>query len=455
MIERHRGDSNQFTLLEVSANIALIEFDCYGNQLTTLDVSLNTALAYLYCDNNCLHLSDLFIASEILESNSYIGFRRLGTQNLLPQTANIGEILFASEAEFNGIFTEYSDITKNGSSAVSPSDYTITNGTITFNTSGNYSVTMTNAAIISSPTHPAKVLAEIEVLQFHNEKKVAFYANNVYYQNLPDTTFCASNVNFITEISGGKLHLEQGHIKWYIDGVLQTLLTDKLEWVKTFSIDKFYNIQIEVRFEDNETYIAAATLKIKLCPFDCPNKLIDHENNIYSVIHLVGLCWSSNMKNRTYSDGTTISFARAYHSLNSQDTIQNISDFSLLYDWYSATRALHTTHVQGICPNGWRLPTSAELVLLNTYSADDLKNQSYWLQPNSYTNSTGFDSRGAGYYNSVTQRFENLLGYTAYWSSDDPTANSGIAAQFNYFCNQAEIVEIRLADAISVRCVLE
>ena len=191
------------------------------------------------------------------------------------------------------------------------------------------------------------------------------------------------------------------------------------------------------------------------CPFDCPDKLIDHEGNIYTVIQLVGLCWSSNMKNRTYSDGTTIPFARAYYSLNFQDTIQNISDFGLLYDWYSATRALHAAPVQGICPNGWRLPTSAELALLNIYPADDLKNPNYWLQPNSCSNSTGFDSRGAGYYNSVTKRFENLLGYTAYWSSDAPTANFGIAAQFNYYCNQAEIVDIRLTDAISVRCVLE
>ena len=92
---------------------------------------------------------------------------------------------------------------------------------------------------------------------------------------------------------------------------------------------------------------------------------------------------------------------------------------------------------------------------LTTYSTNDLKNPSYWLQPNSYTNSTGFDSRGAGYYNSTTQRFENLLGYTACWSSDNATTGSGSAAQFTYYCNSVEIVEVKQTDAISVRCVLE
>jgi len=127
--------------------------------------------------------------------------------------------------------------------------------------------------------------------------------------------------------------------------------------------------------------------------------------------------------------------------------VQNAIDFGLLYTYADLNGVL--------CPAGWRLPTAAEWLLLNSYNANDLKNPDYWLQPNSNSNSTYFDARGAGYYNSTLQRFMDLYGYTGWWSSDaSPSSNAaGLGTIMRYYCDYIEIVT-KEADAISVRCLL-
>jgi endo-1,4-beta-xylanase len=89
----------------------------------------------------------------------------LGTQTLSAQSAPAGEELFADQAQFgtspvvNTVYT----ITKGGIAATPGTDYSVTNGKLTFLTVGVYKVTMTNEAIISSTTNPAKVEVDITV----------------------------------------------------------------------------------------------------------------------------------------------------------------------------------------------------------------------------------------------------------------------------------------------------
>jgi uncharacterized protein (TIGR02145 family) len=188
----------------------------------------------------------------------------------------------------------------------------------------------------------------------------------------------------------------------------------------------------------------------------CPDQVYDVANDIlYNVVELVGLCWTKeNLSNTKYSDGSDISFAKPYYHPLYPNTGQNTTDFGLLYDWYSAVNGTLDNPEQGICPTGWRLPTTAELSSLNAYSVDDLRNAAFWLTPNTSTNTTGMDIRGAGYYNGAFDRFENLLGYTAFWSSNASAVATAYAASLTYYCSQIEIVDVKLTDAISVRCVV-
>jgi len=196
--------------------------------------------------------------------------------------------------------------------------------------------------------------------------------------------------------------------------------------------------------------------------FACPPFAYDAVNDFhtYNVIDVAGICWTKeNLRARLYHDGTPIPFAKPYYQALYPDVEDNEDIFGLLYDWYSALHvenfsAKSLPYIQGICPDGWRLPTSEEFAMLNIYPSADLRNKIFWLQQHHNTNITGFDSRGAGYFNSATQRFEDLYGFTAYWSSDDPAGTISTAASFTYYCNLVETVPIKLSDAISVRCVM-
>ncbi|MCL1969614.1 MAG: fibrobacter succinogenes major paralogous domain-containing protein, partial [Bacteroidetes bacterium] len=191
----------------------------------------------------------------------------------------------------------------------------------------------------------------------------------------------------------------------------------------------------------------------------CPLSVTDNENNEYPVVRLAGICWTAaNLKNSKYNDdaATPILFAKPYYSTLYPNLTQNKNNYGLLYDYASASavsRSSQAPHL--ICPDGWRIPTSAEWVSLNMYFSDDLKNAGFWAQPNSNTNNTGLDIRGSGYYNSTLQTFERLTSYTAFWSSDVPYSTTCNAACLRYNCNEIEIVEIKLTDAVSVRCVLD
>jgi len=152
---------NPLTALDVSMNTALRVIECNSNQLTTLDVSANTLLINLHCTNNQLLLSELFAISERLQNNgANIGNRILGSQNLPAQTVELGtELDFSTQSVVNGINTVFSVLQYGSPAPVS--NYTITNGKITFNTEGIYTIKMTNTAIISSPNNPAEVVLNV------------------------------------------------------------------------------------------------------------------------------------------------------------------------------------------------------------------------------------------------------------------------------------------------------
>jgi uncharacterized protein (TIGR02145 family) len=198
--------------------------------------------------------------------------------------------------------------------------------------------------------------------------------------------------------------------------------------------------------------------------FSCPNSTVtDEEGYVYRVIPLKGLCWTENLRTTIVPGtfGTTndpILFAQPYTCPTCPANLDNI--FGLLYTWYSAlnvpdgfTGSL-VGQVQGICPAGYHIPCNAEWTLLNDVPANDLKSIDYWIVPDG-TNATTFDARPAGWYNSAVERFEDLYGYTGWWSSDQ---SSGVTTssyfELTYYCQQPLLKTKQCSDALSVRCVL-
>ena len=185
----------------------------------------------------------------------------------------------------------------------------------------------------------------------------------------------------------------------------------------------------------------------------------DIDGNVYKTVKLGNQVWmAENLRTSRYADGTTIplgtteSFDDAYRYYP-DDNSANVSDYGYLYNWAavmkgSASSEANPSGVQGICPDGWHVPSDAEWIQLTNYVSSQsqyvcggdedyiyiakaLASEEGW---NSSTdncavgnnpdanNATGFSARPAGYYSGSS----NYFGSTAYfWSATQ--INSGVA----------------------------
>ena len=151
--------ANQFVNLDLTKFPNIIDLQCQNNQLTDLDLTENTALTTLYCYNNAIPWADLKAASDIstlvTQNNRRFGTQTLATVDWTSSTATL-------DAVFNGVGTNFA-VKFNRSNAVDGTDYTITDGIITFLNNGLYEITMTNDALVSHASYPAKVIATYDV----------------------------------------------------------------------------------------------------------------------------------------------------------------------------------------------------------------------------------------------------------------------------------------------------
>jgi uncharacterized protein (TIGR02145 family) len=200
----------------------------------------------------------------------------------------------------------------------------------------------------------------------------------------------------------------------------------------------------------------------------------DADGNAYETVRIGCECWTkSNLKTTKYSDGTAVPFANGYASLDCPDTDANIAAFGRLYTWHSAVRAPEgdnnaapasiadpvsgRVYVQGVCPEGWALPSAADLQDVTDRSADakGLKSadQSKWLPGAAGTDALGFGAVAGGYHNPVAARYMNLLGEAFFWSHDTHTATEASCLAVAYYCEQALYQDKAKGTGYSVRCV--
>ncbi|MCL1849897.1 MAG: hypothetical protein FWF70_00550, partial [Bacteroidetes bacterium] len=189
----------------------------------------------------------------------------------------------------------------------------------------------------------------------------------------------------------------------------------------------------------------------------CPYSVPDIEDNIYTVIKLAGLCWTENLKSTLYSStGAPIPVAIPYTCPICSTHLDAI--FGLLYDWYSATGGTTTDEtVQGICPDGYHIPSRAEWNLLERYNAVQLMSTQYWLDPPGVgTDNYGFDARPAGWYNGTIDRYQDLFGYAGWWAVEDIPGTANADSFFiSYYCNSIQKETVKKIDGMSVRCVMD
>jgi uncharacterized protein (TIGR02145 family) len=152
------------------------------------------------------------------------------------------------------------------------------------------------------------------------------------------------------------------------------------------------------------------------------------------------------------------------------DTL-NCNIYGGLYKWDEMMMYQTIDSVQGICPEGWRLPTQGEWKNLADYNGgvpflmgDSIVGgkmkevgTSHWTSPNLATNETGFTATGSGVYANGMQGwgFYSLGTDGVYWTSTQHSTDPTLAMEWSMF-HSDEIAwnfPALKTDAYAVRCI--
>ena len=122
-------------------------------------------------------------------------------------------------------------------------------------------------------------------------------------------------------------------------------------------------------------------------PDVCPSTTVqDGNGNSYETVAIGTQCWTRRSIHATkYADGTDIAFGSPtsgdlYSSTTGYyytpyinrgtlpgDAAGRITTWGYLYNWAAATKGVSGTNVQGVCPNGWHIPTIEDWNTLDNY----------------------------------------------------------------------------------------
>ena len=187
-------------------------------------------------------------------------------------------------------------------------------------------------------------------------------------------------------------------------------------------------------------------------PFSCGLVFTDdRDSNQYPTVQIGTQCWFA--KNLAYlpevqgNDTTFVNMGNAktpaygVYNYTGDNVVEakattNYQTYGVLYNWYAAVATSSTTGtegLQGACPTGWHIPTSAEFATLSTYLGGDsvsggkLKQTgtTHWFTPNTgATNESGFTVLPAGYRYYTSGAFSNMGYNTFFWSSSFSSPNA-------------------------------
>ena len=174
----------------------------------------------------------------------------------------------------------------------------------------------------------------------------------------------------------------------------------------------------------------------------------DGSGNTYEVVRLIHDCWlKSNLRTVLYADEHT-----AVPALHYPNT--DLETYGYLYT-YAATTGYGTPRgdtLQGVCPDGWHLPTYDKVVeLMQHYEAADLMSTTNWLNPGN--NTSGFTMQPGGYYTPVGHTPYQMLLVMGYFWAYTPGSSVNYACEFGSACGTMELVPSYADMGYSVRCL--
>lgn len=189
---------------------------------------------------------------------------------------------------------------------------------------------------------------------------------------------------------------------------------------------------------------------------------VTYSNKVYHTVQIGNQCWLKenvdvgSMINGS-QDQTNNGIIEKYCY---DDNPGNCEIYGGLYTWDEVMKYSSSgNRVQGLCPGGWRLPTSDDLGTLKAFANDDgsaLKDVSQGVGTSTGTNTSGFSALLAGTRGAVRNNgspFSHLRVYGFFWSSTEYDPLYGYVLELDYSHNDILLYVNGKAAAFSLRCI--
>ncbi|MBO7444991.1 MAG: InlB B-repeat-containing protein [Bacteroidales bacterium] len=196
---------------------------------------------------------------------------------------------------------------------------------------------------------------------------------------------------------------------------------------------------------------------------ECP-VAVDADNNTYQSVRIGCDCWTqTNLVSETYGSkvgGGAIEDVMTYNATPYfDDEAANEQTYGHLYTWNAAIKDGADNgygHIQGICPDGWYLPTKEKYEGLAAYGPEALRADILWADGGG-TNTTGFTGLPGGRYvgNILLYRDMTIMDY--YWATttDDAGVASAVEVELTMNCLRVKNVLNTNPNGYSIRCIKE
>ncbi len=198
--------------------------------------------------------------------------------------------------------------------------------------------------------------------------------------------------------------------------------------------------------------------------FPCGSSFIDQrDGKTYTTVQIGTQCWmKQNLNIGTRINGTSNQTNNGtIEKYCNNNTELKCTTYGGLYQWNEIMGYTTTPGVQGICPDGWHLPTDAEWTALTTYLGGEgvaggkMKETgtTHWNSPNTgATNSSGFTGLPGGY-RGLYGAFTNIGDYGYFWSSSEYSTPDAWNRFLGYYSAWVYRGYYNKGNGYSVRCL--
>jgi uncharacterized protein (TIGR02145 family) len=140
-----------------------------------------------------------------------------------------------------------------------------------------------------------------------------------------------------------------------------------------------YYVRAYVKTDEPNTYYGEAVTFTTSGACNGVTTISDIDGNTYNTIGIGDQCWmKENLRTKKFADGTVIPSGGSSHSTtapywyNPDNNATYAETYGLLYNWSAvmngaSSSSANPSGVQGICPDGWHVPSNAEWTQMVNY----------------------------------------------------------------------------------------